>query len=137
VAENSQSRFFSFVTRAASAHLSTFDVEKRSLFVSVSRIFWLFLLEFSTLLAHVEMKKTRVILTAHANYLIGDVFSDAITQYERVELKYIRFRRMWKFKQFFLACTFFSLSFAFACNAGHQSERSSRPIKVNLKCILL
>lgn len=46
-----------FFSRAASAHLSAFDVEKRSLFVSVSRIFWPSLLKFSTLLAHVAAQR--------------------------------------------------------------------------------
>lgn len=139
VAENLQSCFFLVTAaRAASAHLFAFDVEKRSLFVSFSRIFWQSLLEFSTLLAHVvaqrRKKKFRVTLTAHANYLISDVFSDAITQYKRVKLKYIRFGRMGcgNSKTVFYDLHFFSLAYSLlhAMRANQNCGMNARHVQL-------
>jgi hypothetical protein len=96
-----------------------------------------------------KKKATRVTLTAHANYLISDVFSDAVTQYRASGIeKYIRFGHAWdvEIKQFFFllfsSCTFFFRSFAFACKCGRTNqncgtEHSSRSIKANLECIAL
>lgn len=84
-------------SRVASAHLSTLDVEKRSLFVSISRIFRPSL-EFFGFCSHMLRHKdetTQVILTAHANYLITDVFSDAITQFKASGIEIYLFRGAW------------------------------------------
>jgi hypothetical protein len=107
--------------------------------------FRLCLLDFTPAHVEEEKKATRVTLTAHANYLISDVFSDAVTQYRgELNWKKYSFRAcMWKLKLFFLSsCTFFFRSFAFACKCGRTNQNcgtkhSSRSIKVNLECIAL